>query len=70
MRIEAQYYVTAALRMTLVEENAKGAREFVLTLEETIEKMTEEQINSIRKRIKELITINKRGGHAIQGHGC
>jgi len=59
LRIEAQYYVTGAIEKSTVEENVKSAREFVLKLEEIIEKITEEQIGSVRKKLKELITVIK-----------
>lgn len=52
LRIGTQYYVSGTIERTKLEENVKSAREFVLVLEEFIEKISKEQIDIIRRRIK------------------
>jgi uncharacterized protein (UPF0332 family) len=52
-RIDTQYYVEKELNQTVIKNNVEAARKFVLEIEKTIEKLTTEQINSIRTQLKE-----------------
>jgi len=51
-RIDTQYYVAKELNQTDVKNNAEGARKFVLELEQTIENITPEQVDSVRIQLK------------------
>ncbi|MCW4003634.1 MAG: HEPN domain-containing protein [Candidatus Bathyarchaeota archaeon] len=51
-RIDTQYYVTKELTQTDIKNNTEKARKFVLQLEQTIENITQQQINTIRTQLK------------------
>src|SRR3990170_8119534 len=52
-RIDTQYYVATQLHQKQIRQNAETARKFVLDIEQTIENLTNEQINAIRTWLKE-----------------
>ena len=52
-RIDTQYYIATQLNQKQIRQNAETARKFVLEIEQTIENITTEQINTIRTRLKE-----------------
>ena len=52
-RIDTQYYVATELNQKQIRQNAETARKFVLEIEQTIENITTEQINTIRTSLKE-----------------
>ena len=52
-RIDTQYYVATESSQKQIRQNAETARKFVLEIEQTIENITNEQINAIRTRLKE-----------------
>jgi uncharacterized protein (UPF0332 family) len=54
IRIDIQYYVEKELDQTSIKRNVKNARKFVLEIEKVIENMTPDQIESIRKEIRNL----------------
>ena len=51
-RIDTQYYVAKELNQKDTKNNAEGARKFVLELEQTIENITPEQVDSVRIQLK------------------
>lgn len=51
LRIDTQYYVTEELDKEKLNKDSETARSFVLKMEEVIENLTEEQINSIRNKL-------------------
>jgi uncharacterized protein (UPF0332 family) len=52
-RIDTQYYVEKEHDQTEIKNNVEAARKFVLEIEQTIENITPEQINSIRTQLKQ-----------------
>ena len=52
-RIDTQYYVETEISQKQIRQNAETARKFVLEIEQTIENLTNEQINAIRTWLKE-----------------
>lgn len=52
LRTEVQYYVTEELDKQKIKVDAKTAWAFVLKLEEVIEKMTEEDIEIVRTKLR------------------
>ena len=52
-RIDTQYYVEKEPNQTEIKNNVEAARKFVLEIEQTIENITPEQINSIRTQLKQ-----------------
>ena len=52
-RIDTQYYIATQLNQKQIRQNAETAQKFVLEIEQTIENITTEQINTIRTRLKE-----------------
>ena len=52
-RIDTQYYVATELNQKQTRKNTEAARKFVLEIEQTIENITTEQINTIRTSLKE-----------------
>ncbi|MCW4007106.1 MAG: HEPN domain-containing protein [Candidatus Bathyarchaeota archaeon] len=52
-RIDAQYYIATALNHNKIKKNVDAARNFVLELEEIIENITLDQVNSIRNYLRE-----------------
>ena len=54
LRIDTQYYATEELNKEKLKTDSETARNFVLKMEEVIENLGEEQINSLRKKISEL----------------
>jgi len=52
-RIDTQYYVATELNQKEIKQNAETARKFVLEIEQTIENITPEQINSVRTQLKQ-----------------
>jgi uncharacterized protein (UPF0332 family) len=52
-RIDTQYYVATEQSQKQIRQNAETARKFVLEIEQTIENITTEQINTIRTSLKE-----------------
>lgn len=53
MRVDVQYYVTRELEQGKVRRNVESARKFVLEIEKAIEKITTEQIKSIRNTLNQ-----------------
>jgi len=53
MRVDVQYYVTRELEQGKVRRNVESARKFVLEIEKAIEKITTEQIESIRNTLNQ-----------------
>lgn len=53
MRVDIQYYVTKELEQGKVRRNVESARKFVLEIEKAIEKITTEQIKSIRNTLNQ-----------------
>jgi hypothetical protein len=51
-RIDTQYYVTTQSNQKQIGQNAEAARKFVLEIEQAIEDITPEQINTIRTSLK------------------
>ena len=51
-RIDTQYYVATELNQKEIKQNAETARKFVLEIEQAIENITPEQINTIRTQLK------------------
>jgi uncharacterized protein (UPF0332 family) len=51
-RIDTQYYVAKELNQTDIKNNTEAARKFVLQIEQTIENITQQQINTIRTQLK------------------
>ena len=51
-RIDTQYYVATELNQKQIRKNAETARKFVLEIEQKIENITPEQINTIRATLK------------------
>ena len=60
LRIEAQYYVREALERKDLLSTAKSARESVISLEEAIERITEQEISQIRDNISKLRALSKK----------
>lgn len=54
IRIDTQYYVEKELDQTSIKRNVENARKFVLEIEKVIENITPDQIESIRKEIRNL----------------
>jgi len=52
LRIDVQYYVTEDLNKEKLKTDSETATNFVLEMEETIEKITEDQINNIREKLE------------------
>jgi uncharacterized protein (UPF0332 family) len=52
-RIETQYYVATELNQKEIRKNAETARKFVLEIEQTIENITPNQINTLQTLLKE-----------------
>jgi len=50
-RIDTQYYTADKLDLDKIKKDSETARSFVLKMEEIIENITEEQINTIRDRL-------------------
>ena len=64
LRTDMQYYVTQELDKEKLKTDSETARNFVLKIEEVIENMTEEQIDSVREKLKECFEkkqISKKG---------
>ena len=51
LRVDTQYYVTEELDKEKLKKDSETARNFVLKMEEVIEKITEDQINNLREKI-------------------
>jgi hypothetical protein len=54
IRIDTQYYVERELNKASIKRNAENARKFVLRIEKVIENITPNQIETIRKHIRNL----------------
>jgi len=52
LRVDTQYYVTEKIDLKKLKKDSETARDFVLKIEEIIENLTEEQIENIRKKLK------------------
>ncbi|MCJ7559711.1 HEPN domain-containing protein [Candidatus Bathyarchaeota archaeon] len=52
-RIDTQYYVEKEPNQTEIKNNVEATRKFVLEIEQTIENITPEQINSVRTQLKQ-----------------
>ncbi|MDD9953961.1 MAG: HEPN domain-containing protein [Candidatus Woesearchaeota archaeon] len=55
MRIETQYYAPTDLDVQQLKDDAAGAREFVLRVEQSIEKITDKHVHAIRTKLSEHI---------------
>ncbi len=51
LRIDTQYYVTEQIDIEKLGRDASTARSFVLKMEETVENLTENQIQEIRQKL-------------------
>ena len=52
-RIDTQYYVTTETNQKQIKQTAENARKFVLSIEQTIENITPNQIDTIRAALKQ-----------------
>ena len=53
LRVDIQYYITEELDKKKLKADAETARTFVLKMEQLMEEITEEDINKIRKKLKQ-----------------
>ena len=57
-RIDAQYYVSDEIDKDELKNNARTTSDFLLKMEEIIEKMNEDKINGLRNKIIDLKNKN------------
>ena len=54
-RIDAQYYVVDEMDVKRLKEDTEKARRFVLALEETLNRLSDETIEKVRQKLKSLL---------------
>ena len=55
LRVDTQYYVTEDINLNKLKKDSETARNFVLKIEEIIEKLTKEQIKVLRNKLENAI---------------
>jgi len=65
-RIDAQYYITKEITQKEIRKNVESAREFVLEIQKSIEKITTEQVNNIRSTLENMKTYSYSSRQATQ----